>query len=455
MLTPIDSTHLCQLTATQIQEILVLNGVLIEQYQPQLHRWLTIAQLPDLGQLTLSLEPDKVAEIDRRLHQREIVEFTAMTTVMNINICDRYVFIPLLKQPGFYDSNETELWGRICLLGNLNSVWTPQDLSWVQALGQQLLTAMNLVVELSTINEPTNASSSPLSDLAELIERIDKLESICQHKDDYINSIAHDLRAPLMNIKMAMKMLRTSLETDPEISNLLLGHRSEKYLDILQQECDREVESIDRILDLQRLEFVSGERGEMSPSALRLPKTPISAPPEQQLNLEPVEISTWLPTTIAPFRHRANIDRQKLSTSISKRIPPIRIDRIYLNKIFIELLNNACKYTPVDGEISVAIEAQPNSEWLTIVVKNQAEISRQHLPHIFEQFYRVPDPVGVASPLENRLATGVAMPARQSGSGLGLSLVQKLVDRLNGQIHATSDAGWTEFVVKLPVAATN
>jgi signal transduction histidine kinase len=449
MLTPIDSTHLCQLTATQIQEILVLNGVLIEQYQPQLHRWLTIAQLPDLGQLTLSLEPDKVAEIDRRLHQREIVEFTAMITVMNINICDRYVFIPLLKQPGFYDSNETELWGRICLLGNLNSIWTPQDLSWVQALGQQLLTAMNLVVELSTINEPTNASSSPLSDLAELIERIDKLESICQHKDDYINSIAHDLRAPLMNIKMAMKMLRTSLETDPEISNLLLGHRSEKYLDILEQECDREVESIDRILDLQRLEFVSGERDrEMSPSAaLRLPKTPISAPPEQQLNLEPVEISTWLPTTIAPFRHRANIDRQKLSTSVSKRIPTIRIDRIYLNKIFIELLNNACKYTPVDGEISVAIEAQPNSEWLTIVVKNQAEISRQHLPHIFEQFYRVPDPI-------DRSTTELAAPARQSGSGLGLSLVQKLVNRLNGQIHATSDAGWTEFVVKLPVATT-
>lgn len=446
MLTPIDSTHLCQLTATQIQEILVLNGVLIEQYQPQLHRWLTIAQLPDLGQLTLSLEPDKVAEIDRRLQHREIVEFTAMTTVMNINICDRYVFIPLLKQPGFYESNETELWGRICLLGNLNSVWTPQDLSWVQALGQQLLTAMNLVGELSTTTESTNASSSPLSDLAELIDRLGKLESICQHKDDYINSIAHDLRAPLMNIKMAMKMLRTSLETDPEISNLLLGHRSEKYLDILEQECDREVESIDRILDLQRLEFVSGERDrEMSPSALGLIKNPIQPLTEQQLNLEPVEISTWLPTTIAPFRHRANIDRQKLSTSISKRIPTIRVDRIYLNKIFIELLNNACKYTPVNGEISVEIAAQPNSEWLTIVVKNQAEISRQHLPHIFEQFYRVPD--------LDRSSTGVAVPA-QSGSGLGLSLVQKLVDRLNGQIHATSDAGWTEFVVKLPVAAT-
>lgn len=454
MLTSIDSTHLCQLTATQIQEILVLNGVLIEQYQPELHRWLTVAQLPDLGQLTLSLEPDKVAEIDRRLQHREIVEFTAMTTVMNINICDRYVFIPLLKQPGFYHGSETELWGRICLLGNLNSIWTPQDLSWVQALGQQLLTAMNLLGELPNTSEIIAANSSPLSDLADLIERLGKLESICQHKDDYINSIAHDLRAPLMNIKMAMKMLRTSLETDPEISNLLLGHRSKKYLDILEQECDREVESIDRILDLQRLEFISEERANLiSTAGLKLPIASISPPPEQ-LNLESLEIATWLTPTIEPFKHRANIERQKLVTSVPQLLPTIRIDRSYLNKIFIELLNNACKYTPVDGEISVAIEAHPNSEWLTIVVKNQAEISGQHLPHIFEQFYRVPDLDDVASPLENR-STKVAVSTRQSGSGLGLSLVQKLVDRLNGQIHATSDAGWTEFVVKLPVAATN
>ena len=131
----IDSTYLCQLTAAQIQEILVLNGVLIQQYQPQFHRWLTIAQLPNLGQLTLSLEPEKAAEIDRRLHDREIVEFTATTTVMNINICDRYVFIPLLKQPDLSNRDRRQLWGRICLLGNLNSIWTSQDLSWCKRWG--------------------------------------------------------------------------------------------------------------------------------------------------------------------------------------------------------------------------------------------------------------------------------------------------------------------------------
>ncbi|WP_373542201.1 sensor histidine kinase [Chamaesiphon sp.] len=409
----IDSTYLCQLTAAQIQEILVLNGVLIQQYQPQLHRWLTLAQLPDIGQLTLSLEPDKAAEIDRRLHEREIVEFTAMTTVMNINICDRYIFVPLLEQPDVANHERIELWGRICLIGNLNSVWTAQDLSWVQALGQQLLTAMNILSRFTATNRQHQVKSSPLSDLAELIERIAELESKCQQKDEFINHISHDLRAPLMNIKMAMRMLKTSLDADPQIAELLSGHRAEKYLEILEQECDREVDLINNILELQRLELAI-----------------------EPVEIEPVEIGIWLSTTIEPFRHRARSDRQRLSTAVSESISTLEVDRFGLTKILTELLNNACKYTQVDGQIIVAIDGDPHSEWLTIVVKNQTEIAAKHLPHIFEQFYRIPG----------------SDRSRQGGSGLGLALVQKLVRQLNGQIQVASTGGWTEFAVKLPVS---
>jgi signal transduction histidine kinase len=419
MLSHTDSTYLCQLTAAQIQEILVLNGVSIQQYQPQLHQWLTIAQLPDLGQLTLRLEPEKAAEIDRRLHDREIVEYTAMTTVMNINICDRYVFIPLLAQTRCTEDAysqqlppPSELWGRICLLGNLNSIWTAQDLSWVQALGQQLLTAINMLVEVSTTASSIAVTSSPLADLAELIEKISTLELRCQQKDDFINNIAHDLRAPLMNIKMAMRMLKTSLKTDPIFSELLVGHRAEKYLAILEQECDREVDLIDKTLELQKLELSS-----------------------DKVELESVDIATWLPTTIEPFVHRAQKYRQKLTVAPAQWLPTIMTNRACLTKIAIELLNNACKYTDSDGQILVEIEANPQADWMAIVFKNQAEIPAQHLPHIFEQFYRVPG----------------SDRSLQGGSGLGLSLVQKLVAQLHGEIQLASTEGWTEFAVKLPV----
>ncbi len=405
MLSHVDSNYLCQLTAAQIQEILVLNGVLIQQYQPQLHRWLTISQLPDTGPLILSLEPEKVQEVDFCLHRQEIVEFTATTTVMNINICDRYVFIPLL------DGNE--LWGRICLVGNLNSIWTPQDLSWVQALGQQLLTSMSVMMGITpTHGASSHTNSSPLSDLVELIERISVLEAECDRKDEFINNIAHDLRAPLMNIKMAARMLKISLTTEPEIAKLISGHKAEQYLTVLDRECDREVELINNILDLQRLELTV-----------------------EPVLLESIDLVTWLPNTIEPFIHRADHRRQKIATAVAAQLPTLATDRVYLAKILTELLNNACKYTQTEGNILVTIDSPFDSGWLTIGVKNQAEIDQKHLPHIFKQFYRIPG----------------SDRSQQGGTGLGLSLVQKLVKQLNGQIHVISNDGWTEFSVKLPV----
>jgi signal transduction histidine kinase len=312
MLSHTDSTYLCQLTAAQIQEILVLEGVLIQQYQPQLHRWVTIAQLPDLGQLALNLEPEKAQEIDQRLHQREIVEFTAIETVMEIDICDRYVFIPLVEQADLYGNNQSGLWGRICLSGNLHNIWTAQDLSWVQALGQQLIAAMNVLTEFRSTSEQNVDSSSPLSYLADSIERVGELEGICQKKDEFINNISHDLRAPLMNIKMAMRMLKTSLKLDADIDELLSGHPAERYLKILEQECDREVDLINNILDLQRLDLAI-----------------------DSTNIESVEISKWLSTTIEPFIHRANLSQQKLVASIPDLLPTVTTDRVCLTKIYL------------------------------------------------------------------------------------------------------------------------
>jgi signal transduction histidine kinase len=420
MLSPIDSNYLSQLTATQIQEILVLNGVSIQQYQPQSQRWLTIAQVPDLGRSIVSLEPAKEQEIDARLHSREIVEFTATTTVMNIHICDRYVFVPLLEPPTGMGGNYDRLWGRICLLGNQKSVWTPQDLSWVQALGQQLLAAKSGEPGLVPNLRSHTTNASPLADLAELIERISELEANCQQKDEFISTISHDLRVPLMNIKMAVRMLKISLSSDPQITALIAGHRSEKYLAILETECDRELEAIDNILELQRLEL-SNDR--------------LVATLNEGANIEAVEIATWLPTTIEPFIHRADSRHQALTTSTSEWLPTISTDRVYLTKIFTELVNNACKYTQSGGKISVEVDSNPNSESLTIAIKNQAEIAEKHLPYIFDRFYRVPG----------------GDRDRQGGTGLGLSIVQKLVQQLNGQIHVASINGWTEFAVRLPI----
>jgi signal transduction histidine kinase len=214
-------------------------------------------------------------------------------------------------------------------------------------------------------------------------------------------------------------MLRISLRVDPELATLLSGHPAERYLAVLEQECDREVELINNILDLQQLETVL---------------TPAKSTANDRVNLESIEIESWLSTIVESFSYRANESQQQIAISIPKSIPTILTDRVYLTKILTELLNNACKYTCIGGDILVSIDSSLKSELLTIQIRNQAEIEVQYLPHLFDRFYRVPG---------NNRST--------QGTGLGLSLVQKLVEQLHGEINVISSNGWTEFTVNLPI----
>jgi signal transduction histidine kinase len=97
------------------------------------------------------------------------------------------------------------------------------------------------------------------------------------------------------------------------------------------------------------------------------------------------------------------------------------------------LLNNACKYTPEQEQITVRVDAIATG--ISIQVTNTGiEIPASELPRVFDKFYRVPS----------------ADPWKQGGTGLGLALVQKLVDHLGGAIAVASEAGQTQFTLTLP-----
>jgi signal transduction histidine kinase len=97
-------------------------------------------------------------------------------------------------------------------------------------------------------------------------------------------------------------------------------------------------------------------------------------------------------------------------------------------------LNNACKYTQADGEIGLSICYKSNEAVTVFTISNSTEISTNFLPRIFDKFYRVPN--------TDRW--------KQGGTGLGLALVQKLVECLRGTISVESKSGWTTFTVVLP-----
>jgi signal transduction histidine kinase/PAS domain-containing protein len=233
--------------------------------------------------------------------------------------------------------------------------------------------------------------------------QVQELEKLNRLKDEFLSTVSHELRTPISNVKMAIHMLKTAPTEE----------RRQRYLEILETESTREAELIDDLLDLQRLEVAS---------------CPI--------HLETLPLQKWLPDLVQPFRSRITHHNQTLRVEYSTDLLPIKSDFSILRRILAELLNNACKYTAGGHQITLSVQQHADSIGSVTIftLSNQANIPHSELPNIFEKFYRVPN----------------ADPWKQGGTGLGLALVQKLVERLYGTIAVESQNGWTTFTVCLP-----
>lgn len=240
------------------------------------------------------------------------------------------------------------------------------------------------------------------------------LEELNQLKDDFLSTVSHELRTPMSNMKMAIHMLQHA--TTP--------NRQAQYLEILQSECIREIELINDLLDLQRLEAAS-----------------------YAITPESIDLHACLNALVLPFQSRMQERRQRFHMDLPAIPLTILSDRASLERVLAELLNNACKYTPPQNTIvltmtygetaTAAIPDPERSKPVRFAVRNQAEIPAADLPRVFDKFYRVPN----------------GDRWKQGGTGLGLALVQRLVIQLGGSIQVSSTSGWTEFIVELPTTS--
>lgn len=237
--------------------------------------------------------------------------------------------------------------------------------------------------------------------------QVEELEKLNRLKDDFLSTVSHELRTPMSNIKLATQMLEIHLQRMELFDS---AHPLTKYFHILNAECQREINLINDLLDLSRLESK-----------------------HEPLNLMPVALQTWIPFHVQPFIERACSQNQELHVQVANTLPPLVTDPHCLERILSELLNNACKYTPAHEQITVSAVAQPDRIQLW-VSNSGVEISQPELDRVFDKFYRIPN----------------HDPWRHGGTGLGLALVKKLVETLNGRIEATSRNRLTSFMVELP-----
>ena len=188
-------------------------------------------------------------------------------------------------------------------------------------------------------------------------------------------------------------------------------NRVTRYFRILQEECQREINLINNLLDLARLNADA-----------------------EPLVLVTIPLQVWLPSLIKPFLERTRSQQQRLELKLAAVLPPLVTDRSHLERILHELLQNACKYTPA-GEI-ITVTAQATATLLQLSVSNSGvTLPTSELTRIFDKFYRVHN----------------HDPWRHGGTGLGLALTKKLVAQLGGTIRAESVADQVTFTVQLPL----
>lgn len=238
--------------------------------------------------------------------------------------------------------------------------------------------------------------------------QVQALERLVRLKDDFLMGISHALQTPLSGIHLAAQTLDHLLHTPCSAD----AEKLDRTLRILRTECQRESRLVNNLLTMA---YADG--GELlAPQSLSL--------------------STWVPSLMAPWHDRIAQRHQVLSVEIAPNLPLFQCDPAYLERILHECLMNAYQYTPAGGAIALRVERQDLG--LAIRLCNSGvEIPAAAQPHIFERFYRLPG--------------GDIWEA--GGAGLGLTVVQKLMERLGGQVQVWSQAGQTCLTLYFPKTA--
>jgi two-component system, OmpR family, sensor histidine kinase NblS len=227
-------------------------------------------------------------------------------------------------------------------------------------------------------------------------------------KNEFISNVSHELRTPITSIKSYVDTLCNHGEKlDPEIYR--------EFLQIIDNEADRLMFLVNDVLELSRVEEGSRE--------LEMQELPIQQACEYALRAVNLMAK----------------DRQiELSFECDEDLPLVNINQESIERVAINLLTNGIKYTPVGGTIKVIVRHLPESNEIHVAVKdNGIGIPEECLDHIFDRFYRV----------ERKVHT-------IKGTGLGLTIVKKIVERHGGHLSVESALGQgSTFSFFLPVAS--
>jgi two-component system phosphate regulon sensor histidine kinase PhoR len=258
-----------------------------------------------------------------------------------------------------------------------------------------------LMVNVSVVRDNDGQKLGVVS----VLRDITQLKEIEQVKSQFVTMVTHELRAPLAAIEGYLSAYLSGLAgTDPQVSRQMLDRAKQRAHALLQL--------VNDLLEFSRLEAKGVSRKK-----------------------ELLDLSDVINGTVELLKTQGEPKALEFQVELPQSMPLIEADRCEMEQLFTNLISNAIKYNVKRGKVSIS--AKTSKQSLNIKVADTGiGIAEEHLPHIFEEFYRVSGP-------QTRYTTG---------TGLGLSIVKKIVESHFGRIEVDSkiDKG-TTFTVKFPI----
>lgn len=250
--------------------------------------------------------------------------------------------------------------------------------------------------------EKTEGAVLVFHDITEL-RRLEKI------RQDFIANVSHELRTPISNIKGYAETLIDGAIEDKD--------NARDFLKIIYTDAERLSNLVNDILDLSKIE--SGKL---------------------RLSITPCYIKSLVHNTVKAFKKKLDEKFILCTIEMPENLPKIAVDQSMIMQVLFNLIDNAIKYTPVKGTITIDAK-EINTNFMDVSVRDTGiGISEKDLPRIFERFYRVDK----------------ARSRELGGTGLGLSIVKHIVQSHGGKVSVQSTEGrGSTFSFTIPINSSS
>jgi two-component system sensor histidine kinase VicK len=237
-----------------------------------------------------------------------------------------------------------------------------------------------------------------------VIRDVTEQQKLDRMRREFVANVSHELRTPITSIKSYTETLLDGALADQELAV--------NFLNVINSESDRMTRLVKDLLQLSRL-----DNEQMS------------------WKIEKVSLKDIVKNIVSRMQLEAEKKDQKLESFVIGEIPDINADKDRIEQVMVNVISNALKYTPDNGNITVYIGKLINDVYVK-VADTGIGIPKESLDRVFERFYRVDK----------------ARSRDLGGTGLGLSIAKEIIEAHGGTINVTSEFGkGTEVTVRLPV----